>query len=105
MSKIEKYLDRLGLEGKDKVTGIEGTVTSISFDLYGCIQVILTPKKGDESKYPSCNWFDIGRVEFQEGFKVMETPNFMEPKKLISEGKKGPEFKSTGMSNPLPEYM
>ena len=37
-------LKLLGLKVKDKVTGFTGIITSVSFDLYGCIQVIITPE-------------------------------------------------------------
>ena len=48
---IEKHLDLLGRKVEDKVTGIKGVVTSVSFDLYGCIQaVITTPAKDGEYK-------------------------------------------------------
>ena len=34
------HLELLGQKVEDKVTGFRGVVTTISFDLYGCIQAV-----------------------------------------------------------------
>jgi len=41
---LEKHIEFLGKTVVDKVTNFKGAVTSICFDLYGCVQVILTAK-------------------------------------------------------------
>ena len=43
---IKSHLSILGKPVKDKVTGMKGIVSSVSFDLYGCIQVIVNPGLG-----------------------------------------------------------
>lgn len=43
MKTVEETLAVLGLPVRDKVTGFDGVITSVSFDLYGCIQVVKTP--------------------------------------------------------------
>jgi hypothetical protein len=57
---ITETIDLLGCKGKDKVTGYEGIISSVSFDLYGCVQLALTPpaKKG-ETELKHGHWFDI----------------------------------------------
>ena len=56
MDNIKKHLGLLGMKVIDKVTGFEGVVSSICFDLYGCVQATVTPPKDDEGKLPSGKW-------------------------------------------------
>jgi hypothetical protein len=75
---IEATIDLMGLKGKDKVTGFEGIVTSVSFDLYGCVQLALTPiakPKAEELKHG--HWFDVARVDIRDAKnRVMPVPDF-----------------------------
>lgn len=75
---IEDCVDMLGKTGKDKITGSKGIVTSVSFDLYGCIQVILNPGKvGADGKEIACvGWIDVNRVRVVKEERVMEHPDF-----------------------------
>lgn len=76
MSIVNKTTDLLGFKAQDRVTGFQGVITSACFDLYGCIQVALTPPAkdgGDELK--SGHWFDINRVQVSTE-RVMDAPNF-----------------------------
>lgn len=61
--KIEDLLQLLGTKQRDRVTGFAGMVSSLSFDAYGCVQVILTPKVGDDGKLRDVTWFDVNRLE------------------------------------------
>jgi len=75
---VEESLDLLGMTVKDKITGITGVASSIDFDLYGCIQVIITPTgltKTGEVKSGS-NWLDINRIEIVSKKKIMKTPDY-----------------------------
>lgn len=84
----EKHINLLGFEGKDKVTGFTGVITTMSFDLYGCIQLVLTPKVQDgKQEYPNGNWFDITRIDITSHERAMDMPNYS--KGYVSEGKKG----------------
>jgi hypothetical protein len=71
----------LGRKVKDKVTGTIGVVSSISFDLYGCIQVVLT------ENLEKHHWLDITRVEVLDNVPVMQLPKF--DKGYVAEGRKG----------------
>lgn len=93
--KMQKHLKLLGFPVKDKVTGYEGVVTSINFELYGCIQAIVSGKLDAKGEIPQGKWFDVTRLEIQSIDPVMLQPDFK--KGYISTGKKGAE-----MSKPLP---
>ena len=84
MDNIKKHFSMLGYNAMDKVTKVEGIITSISFDLFGCIQVVLTPPH-DSQVTP--RWYDIRRIKILDNERVMDCPNFDEG--YIAEGKKG----------------
>lgn len=87
---IKKHLEMLGKPAMDLVTEQEGVVTCISFDLYGCVQAVLTPPAKD-GKVLEGNWMDITRIEITEEVAVMALPDF--EKGYVAEGKKGPAEK------------
>jgi hypothetical protein len=72
----EDVIQLLGTQQQDKVTGFTGMVSSISFDAYGCIQAVLTPKVGkDHGVKPESHWFDVNRLE-PKGKRVLPSPSF-----------------------------
>lgn len=86
---IVKHLDMLGRKAEDKVTGFKGVVASVYFDLYGCIQAVVTPKVKDGADRKS-QAFDVGRLKIS-GEPVMERPNWdFGP---VAEGRHGPAEK------------
>ena len=86
-----KYIHLLGMAVVDKVTGFAGIVTSVGYDLYGCVQVVVTPVMKDGKREDSC-WFDAHRLEVVGTKPVMEVPDFSS--KPVSEAKdKGPADK------------
>lgn len=88
----EVHLDLLGLKVKDKVTGFKGVVTSLSFDLYGCIQAIVTPEIGKDGNKGESHWFDVTRLSITSEKPVMDLPDFEQG--YVATGKKGPSAKS-----------
>lgn len=72
---IEEALSMLGLKAKDRVTGFAGVVSSVTFDLYGCVQAIVTPAVSADGKTGESAWFDIKRLETSE--RVMDAPQFV----------------------------
>lgn len=78
MTKIEQHLGKLGFRCKDKVIGLEGVITSISFDLYGCIQAVVNPGLDNDGKPKDLLWFDLNRLEIISKEPVMKVPNFLE---------------------------
>jgi hypothetical protein len=95
--KVKKQIDLLGKRCEDKVTGLEGVITSISFDLYGCIQAIVHPGLDKDGKLEGTIWFDVARLTILSDKPVMEPPNF--DYGIAAEGKKGPSEKPMNMKN------
>jgi hypothetical protein len=73
---IKKHLELLGLKVQDKVTGMKGVVSSIGFDLYGCVQAIVNPGLGKDGKPTECHWYDVNRLKILSDKPVMDRPNF-----------------------------
>lgn len=71
----EKTLQLLGLRARDKVSGFEGVISSVHFDLYGCVQVVLAPEKDKDGKMLDSHYFDIQRLDVST-VRVMPVPNF-----------------------------
>lgn len=62
-----KNLELLGCRAQDKVTGFSGVITSVCFDLVGCIQAAVTPPSlPDEKEQRHGRWFDVVRLEIGE---------------------------------------
>lgn len=85
MDTYSRHIELLGCKAEDKVTGFKGTIDSICFDLYGCVQASLKPSIDSEGRIPDGYWVDITRLKV--GKRVMAVPNYYEG--YIAEGKKG----------------
>lgn len=84
--KIEKHLNLLGHRVKDKVTGFSGIVTSVTFDLYGCIQGLVHPGLDTVGKFVEQVWFDFNRLEILDGTPVMPNPFSIDPTDFALKG-------------------
>jgi hypothetical protein len=73
---MKDYMKILGFKVKDVVTGYEGVATSVSFDLYGCVQVVVTPGPDKDNKVSGGTWFDHKRLKCTSKTKVMAAPSF-----------------------------
>ena len=87
MSNVDKHLALLGLRATDAVTGFTGVVTSICFDLYGCIQAAINPGLGADGKPMDSHWYDVNRLTVNDPKPVMQLPDFVAGPQ--SEGKQG----------------
>lgn len=67
-------LELLGLKVRDKVTGFNGVVSSVCYDLYGCIQAIVTPFADDKGELKDGRWFDVSRLTVLDADPVMGIP-------------------------------
>ena len=79
MSKqIQDAFELLGKKVQDKITMRKGVVTSISFDLYGCVCVcaIVNPGISKEGTAIDTAWFDVARLKVTSDKPVMEVPTF-----------------------------
>ena len=85
-----KGMDLLGKKVQDRVTKQEGVVSSISYDLYGCIQAIITPavvKNKREESY----WYDIKRLKVLSKRRVMQPPAYEDEEEIGAEDKPIPD--------------
>lgn len=82
------HLQILGLPVRDKVTKFKGTATSVVYDLYGCIQVSLTPEVDKDGKPGEIKWYDVTRLEVLGTKPVVTLPDYS--KGYVAEGRKGP---------------
>jgi len=83
---MNEHIALLGFKAKDKVTGFRGVITTISFDLFGCIQAVLTPP-ADKDGVVTGHYFDMTRLEILSKKPVMDPPDFEAG--YVSTGQKG----------------
>jgi hypothetical protein len=76
---VKKHLQWLGLTVCDKVTSFEGTVHSVCFDLYGCVQALVMPGVDADGKLQEGHFFDVKRLTTLGETPVMELPDFSLP--------------------------
>lgn len=84
---INKHFELLGKPAKDVITGFVGVISSLSFDLYGCIQVAISPPIDKDGEIPSGQWFDVTRVKVTKNKTVMDLPDYVAG--YIAQGRKG----------------
>lgn len=90
---IQKHFNWLGLKVRDRVTGTIGVVTSLSFDLFGCIQATIDTGVDKDMKRRDTFWWDISRLEVLKEKPVMERPRYEFTPQEITDGRKGPAEK------------
>lgn len=80
MDGLKQYVDMLGYRFRDRITYFEGVAESISFDLFGCVQIALKPQiTKDKDGAPTMHdgrWFDASRLVQSSHERVMEVPTF-----------------------------
>jgi hypothetical protein len=89
---VEQHLKMLGLKVKDRVSGVEGVICSVSFDLYGCVQACLNRGMDKDGKPHDLYWYDIARLAVLSNTPVMDRPDFLGDNKQAA-GKQGPAEK------------
>ncbi len=72
----QAFIDLLGKNGRDRVTGFVGRICSVSFDLFGCVQVAVHPPLDKDGKMPDGRWMDVHRVEIIDENRAMPLPAF-----------------------------
>ena len=77
---IEDAIQLLGKKSTDSVTGYKGVITSISVDLYGCVQALVVPGLDKEGKMASGVWLDLNRLVISKEKRVMNCPHLENPK-------------------------
>lgn len=77
MTKISKeHISHLGLTATDKVSNFTGVISLVSFDLYGCVQFVLTPPVDDKGQAIEGRWFDVTRLDIANKKAVIPCPKF-----------------------------
>ena len=90
---LQDCVNLLGLRVRDKVTGFSGVVSSVAFDLYGCVMAVVTPKMTDAGKLEDGKWFDVQRLEGTAEGHVMPVPDFARNLSPLGMPDKGPAEK------------
>ena len=90
---ISETIDLLGLTVRDKVTGFEGVISSVSFDLYGCVQCVVTPSMKEDGTLGEARWFDVHRLDVMPKDRAMDVPDFSAIARKPSEFSHGPAEK------------
>jgi hypothetical protein len=88
--KLNEHMNLLGHRVEDRVTGFKGIVSSVCFDLYGCIQATVNPGIGKDGKPQDSHWFDVNRLKITSKTPVMERPVFEWTNENMAGGMKGP---------------
>lgn len=76
MNKYDEYLSFLGHKVEEVTTGLTGVVTSIGFDIAGCVQAIVHPGVDKDGKLRDPVWFDLSRLKKVGPTPVMDSPHF-----------------------------
>lgn len=76
MPDVSEHLALLGKQARDRVTGLAGTITSVSFDLFGCAQAVICPPLDKEGKMQDGRWLDVNRIEITNHTRTMPVPPF-----------------------------
>lgn len=77
MDEIRRQMKLMGVKVRDRVTGFTGVVSSVSFDLYGCVQAVVTPGVDEKGEMKDGRWFDTSRLDVVDAKPVMELPAWM----------------------------
>lgn len=83
----DRHIALLGRTATDLVSGFSGVISTMSFDLYGCVQAVVVPPVQTDGTRPDSQWFDVARLKLSTKAPVMPVPDFS--RGYIAEGKKG----------------
>ncbi len=84
---VHESIAMLGLKAKDRITGFEGVITSVSFDVPGCVMAVISPRSDKPGNLPEGKWFDVNRLEVSK-VRVMDSPAKFAP--TVREHASGP---------------
>ena len=74
----DKVIDLMGYTFKDKITGFVGVVTSVAFDLYGCVQASIHKGLDKDGNFSDQYWLDINRLDKMDVPRAMTPPAYVE---------------------------
>lgn len=73
---MKEHLRLLGFKVREKLTGLVGVVTSVSFDISGCVQGYVNPGVDKDNKTRDGCWYDTKRLEPLTKKSLLEAPTF-----------------------------
>lgn len=74
---MQDFMKILGMPVRDRVTQFAGVASSVCFDLYGCVQVAVTPGVNEkDGKLDDGRWFDFKRLQVTSDVPVMPRPPY-----------------------------
>lgn len=73
---MQEYMKILGCKVRDLVSGFQGIASTVAFDLYGCVQVVVTPEVNKDGKPEDGRWFDHKRLKVLNAKSVLPLPSF-----------------------------
>lgn len=73
---MQEHLKLLGYRVRSRVVGFEGVVTSISFDVNGCIQAAVNPGVDKDGKWRDSVWCDTKNLLVLSDAPVCNQPDF-----------------------------
>lgn len=85
--KTQDHIDLLGKKCRDKVTGLTGLITIMSFDLYGGIHAIVHPGLTLGGKIKDAMLFDIAQLDMLSDDCVIPMPDFLKSGYIEEENK------------------
>ncbi len=92
MSKVHEHIQAyLGKKTEDKVTGFLGVITSVAFDINGCVTAFVSRPIDEKGEIKDGRWFDVTRLKLTSRSPIIDLPNF--DSGYIADGKKGASFK------------
>ena len=83
MRNVTEALAYLGTRQRDLVTGFSGVITSVCFDINGCIQACLKPGVDKEGKIPDGYWIDLDRL-VKDGKPAMKPFPYETPRDFVA---------------------
>ena len=75
--KVMEHFKFLGFRAKDVIAGAEGVITSIAFDISGCVQGFLSRGFDKEGKRLEGYWIDTKQILIMSKSAVMPAPAFL----------------------------
>ena len=74
---IKETVDLLGRHATDVLTGLNGVIVSVSFDVSGCVQAWIAPPAKDGAEPRDGKWFDVQRLNVDmTGNPMISVPDF-----------------------------
>ncbi len=75
---MQKYLKLLGHQATSVITGFKGVITSVSFDVNGCIMAAINPGVDKDGKNRDSLWYDVKALRITSKSPVVSQPDFVD---------------------------